>query len=73
MHAKEVFLNMEEKRCYTVKEIQRILDISRPTAYQLLQKKEFHWVQLKSGVYRISKNSFDQWLDQGVIADKMTS
>ena len=64
---------MEEKRCYTIKEIQRILDISRPTAYLLLQKKEFHWVRLKSGVYRISKNSFDEWLDKGVIAGEMTS
>lgn len=27
---------MSEKRCYTVKEIQEILDVSRPTVYALL-------------------------------------
>lgn len=30
-----------EKRCYTVKEIQTMLGISRPTAYDLLQEKKF--------------------------------
>lgn len=29
---------MEEKRCYTVKELQEILGISRPTVYELLKK-----------------------------------
>lgn len=58
---------MEEKRCYTVKDIQKILDISRPTAYSLLQKKEFRWIQLDSGIYRISKLSFDEWLDKGIV------
>ena len=28
---------MPEKRCYTVKEIQEILDVSRPTVYALLK------------------------------------
>ena len=37
---------MSEKRCYTVKEVQEILDISRPTVYALLKKKEFRWIQL---------------------------
>ena len=30
--------NEAEKRCYTVKEIQEILGISRPTVYELLKK-----------------------------------
>ena len=30
---------MPEKRCYTVKETQEILDVSRPTVYALLKKK----------------------------------
>lgn len=64
---------MEEKRCYTVKDLQTILDISRPTVYLLLQRKEFRWIRLQNGVYRISKNSFDEWLDKGVITDKMIS
>ena len=54
---------MEEKRCYTVKERQEILGISRPTVYELLKKHEFRWIQI-GNKYRISKKSFDEWLDQ---------
>ncbi len=54
---------MENKRCYTVKEIQGILGISRPTVYELLKKNEFRWVQIGTK-YRISKASFDEWLDK---------
>ena len=53
---------MNEKRCYTVKEVQKILGIGRTTAYELLKKKEFHWV-LVGGKYCISRKSFDKWLD----------
>ncbi len=52
---------MEEKRCYTVKELQEILGVSRPTVYNLLKKNEFRWIQLDSGKYRISKKSFEKW------------
>lgn len=45
---------MEEKRCYTVKELQQILGISRPTVYELLKRKEFRWIQAGTK-YRISK------------------
>ena len=51
-----------EKRTYTVEEIQVILGISRGTAYKLLEKKEFRWFKIGSA-YRISKKSFDDWLD----------
>lgn len=54
---------MEDKRCYTVKELQEILGISRPTVYELLKRNEFRWIQIGSN-YRISKKSFDEWLDQ---------
>ena len=40
---------MAEKRCYTVKDLQN----------------EFRWIQLEGGDYRISKKSFDEWLDKG--------
>lgn len=53
---------MSEKRCYTVKELQEILQISRPAIYDLLKRKEFSWVVV-GGKYRISKKSFDEWLD----------
>ncbi len=57
-----IAVNEAEKRCYTVKEIQDILGISRPTVYELLKKNEFRWVQI-GNKYRISKSSFDEWLD----------
>ena len=53
---------MNENRCYTVKDLQEILEISRPTVYELLKKREFSWV-LIGGKYRISKKSFDEWLE----------
>ena len=58
-----ITVNEAEKRCYTVKEIQDILGISRPTVYELLKKNEFRWIQI-GNKYRISKKSFDEWLDQ---------
>ena len=58
-----ITVNEAEKRCYTVKEIQDILGISRPTVYELLKKNEFRWVQIGTK-YRISKKSFDGWLDK---------
>ena len=53
---------MAEKRCYTVKDLQDILGVSRPSVYDLLKKNEFRWI-LVGGKYRISKKSFDAWLD----------
>ena len=41
-----------------------ISGVSRPTVYNLLKKKEFRWIQLDGGKYRISKKSFDDWLDK---------
>ena len=55
--------NIAEKRCYTVKEVQEMLGISRPTVYELLKKNEFRWIQI-GNKYRTSKKSFDEWLDQ---------
>ena len=56
---------LPEKRTYTVEEIQVILGISRGTAYKLLEKKEFRWFKIGS-TYRISKKSFDEWLDNKI-------
>ena len=58
-----ITVNEAEKRCYTVKEIQDILGISRPTVYELLKKNEFRWIQIGTK-YKISKKSFDGWLDK---------
>ena len=53
---------IKEKRCYTVKEIQEILNISKPSVYNLLKKGEFHSVFV-AGRHLISKASFDSWLN----------
>ena len=53
---------IKEKRCYTVQEIQDILNISRPSVYKLLKRGEFHSVFV-AGRHRISKASFDAWLN----------
>ena len=51
-----------EKRVYTVDEIQDILSISKTTAYNLVKQNQFRCVKV-GGHYRISKRSFDAWLD----------
>lgn len=51
-----------EKRCYTVEDLQIILGISRGTVYKLLEQQEFRWFKIGTA-YRISKKSFDEWLD----------
>ena len=58
-----ITVNEAEKRCYTVKEIQDILGISRHTVYLLFKKNEFRWIQIGTKS-RISKKSFDGWLDK---------
>lgn len=52
-----------DKRTYTVDEIQDILGISRPTAYGLVKKDLFRYVRI-GGRIRISRKSFDEWLDE---------
>ena len=52
-----------DKRTYTVDEIQDILGISRTSAYNLVKKNYFRCVRI-GGTIRISKKSFDEWLDQ---------
>lgn len=53
---------VQEKRVYTVDEIQDILGIGRTSAYALVKQKVFHSVRV-GGSIRISKKSFDEWLD----------
>lgn len=54
--------NLYEKRIYTVDEIQDILGIGRNSAYNLVKSGVFHSVRI-GGNIRISKKSFDEWLD----------
>lgn len=58
----EAAVSVTEKRCYTVEDLQIILGIARGTAYKLLGQHEFRWFKIGS-TYRISKKSFDEWLD----------
>jgi len=53
-----------ESRCYTVEDLQAILMISKSSVYNLLKKKEFWWIRVGRSGYRISRKSFDEWLDQ---------
>jgi len=52
-----------EKRVYTVDEVQDILGISKTTAYSIVKQQLFRCVKV-GGHYRISKRSFDNWLDR---------
>ena len=51
-----------ECRTYTVNEIARILGVSRTQAYRLVQEGLFKSVRI-GNVIRISKRSFDHWLE----------
>ena len=60
---------MNGKRCYSVGDLQEMLGISKPAVYELLKRKEFHWVMI-GGRYKISKRSFDEWLDGSFDTDQ---
>ena len=51
-----------EKRVYSVDEIAEILNISRGSAYELTKEGLFRTVRIGSAI-RVSKQSFDDWLD----------
>ena len=53
---------LPDKRTYTVKEIARILGIGRTSAYILVKEGHFKIVRIGNAI-RISKRSFDEWLD----------
>lgn len=53
----------ESKKIYSVNEIQGILGICRTSAYVLVKRKEFHSIKI-GDTYRISKFSFDEWLNK---------
>ena len=51
-----------EKRTYTVSEIQDILGVGKNAAYAAVKSGEFRVIRV-GGSIRISKKSFDAWLD----------
>ncbi|MDK2813691.1 MAG: hypothetical protein PWQ08_946 [Clostridiales bacterium] len=52
-----------DKRTYSVQEIAEILQISRSMVYTLCKRSLFKTVKIGKYV-RVSKSSFDAWLDQ---------
>ncbi len=51
-----------ERRTYTVDDIAQILGIGRSSAYLLVKERHFRIVRIGNAI-RISKRSFDEWLD----------
>lgn len=54
--------NVPEQRTYTVEEIAKILGIGRTSAYNLVKEGHFKIVRIGNAI-RVSKKSFDEWLD----------
>lgn len=56
-----------EKQVYTITEVQEMLQISRTAVYQFIgavYQKQEPFIVFKIGKsYRISKKSFDQWVN----------
>lgn len=50
------------KRGYSVPEIQKLLKVERHTIYKLIKNGSFDAAFI-GGKWRISKSSFDKWLD----------
>jgi len=48
---------------YTVADIQQMLNISRSTAYKLIDDPPFHIIRIGKSI-RIPKEAFDKWLMQ---------
>ena len=53
---------MPERRTYTVDDVAQILGIGRTSAYILVKEGHFKIVRIGNAI-RISKRSFDEWLD----------
>jgi len=56
------FGNESDKRTYTVMEVAVLLRISRTKAYELCNQELFRTIRIGRAL-RISKSSFDEWLD----------
>lgn len=51
-----------EKKTYTVQDIMKILGIGKNSAYKLVAEKCFKSVRVGNSI-RISKESFEEWLN----------
>jgi DNA binding domain, excisionase family len=59
----DVSSNVESRKVYSVEEITALLGISRSSAYELVKQGLFKTVKIGRAI-RISKQSFDDWLNQ---------
>lgn len=50
------------KTCYTREDIQKIMKMGRAAATNLMKSGQFHAVLTSRG-YRVSKDVFDEWLE----------
>lgn len=51
-----------DDQVYTIEEIREILNIGKNASYDLLEKNHFKMIRLGKAI-RISKKSFDEWLN----------
>ena len=54
------------KAAYTVEDVAAMLNIGRTSAYNLVKEGHFKTVRVGNAI-RISKKSFDEWLDALVL------
>jgi excisionase family DNA binding protein len=54
---------LDQKKTYTIDEIATILNICMKSAYALVKSGAFHYVRAGRTI-RVSKKSFDRWLNQ---------
>ena len=54
--------NAPEQRTYRVDDIAVMLSISRTSAYNLIKEAHFKAVRVGNAI-RVSRKSFDEWLD----------
>lgn len=54
---------LPEARTYTVEDVAAILNIGRTSAYTLVKEGHFKIVRIGTAI-RISKKSFDEWLEE---------
>lgn len=52
-----------QKKTYTIDEIATLMNISMKSAYALVKSGAFHYVRAGRAI-RVSKESFDRWLNQ---------
>ncbi len=54
---------LNQKKTYTIDEVATILNISMKSAYALVKSGAFRYVRAGRAI-RVSKESFDRWLNQ---------